>query len=114
MKYLAAALIGLVSMMGSAETKTASAKENAYKMNVLRTAYCLRGHTRTGKSTSYGIVAVDPNYIPMHSRMYIPGYGYGYAEDTGSLVKGRHIDVWVSSCDAAMGMTRHVTITVYH
>jgi 3D (Asp-Asp-Asp) domain-containing protein len=105
-----AVLTALILILGNIGTKTAQAST---KLRVLRTAYCLRGHTATGTYVHPGTVAVDPRIIRLGSRMYIPGYGRGRAEDTGSAVKGYHIDVWMSSCSAAMRSTRYVTITVY-
>lgn len=70
-------------------------------VHVLVTAYCLAGHTASGTQVQHGTVAVDPRVIPMHTRLRIPGYGYGRALDTGSAVKGHHIDVWMGSCSAA-------------
>jgi uncharacterized protein YabE (DUF348 family) len=51
------------------------------------------GRTYTGEQMRTGIVAVDPRTIPLHSKLYIPGYGYGDALDTGSAILGRHIDL---------------------
>jgi uncharacterized protein YabE (DUF348 family) len=51
------------------------------------------GRTATGVIVTYGIVAVDPNVIPLGTRMFIPGYGYGVAADTGGAVKGHIIDL---------------------
>ena len=51
------------------------------------------GHTATGAVVTYGIVAVDPNVIPLGTRMFIPGYGYAVAADTGGAVKGYIIDL---------------------
>ncbi|GHT25294.1 hypothetical protein AGMMS49953_09920 [Endomicrobiia bacterium] len=44
-----------------------------------------------------GIVAVDPNVIPLKTRLFIPGYGYGYAGDKGSLIRGKRIDLGVNN-----------------
>jgi 3D (Asp-Asp-Asp) domain-containing protein len=41
----------------------------------------------------HGIVAVDPRVISLHSEVYVPGYGVGYAGDTGGAIKGRRIDL---------------------
>jgi len=41
----------------------------------------------------YGIVAVDPRVINLHSRVYVPGYGIGIAGDTGGAIRGRRIDL---------------------
>lgn len=51
------------------------------------------GRTATGVQVTYGVVAVDPTVIPLGTRMYIPGYGYGTAADTGGAVKGYIIDL---------------------
>ena len=51
------------------------------------------GRTATGVVVTYGIVAVDPDVIPLGTRMFIPGYGYAVAADTGGAVKGYIIDL---------------------
>jgi uncharacterized protein YabE (DUF348 family)/3D (Asp-Asp-Asp) domain-containing protein len=51
------------------------------------------GRTATGVLVTYGVVAVDPSVIPLGTRMYIPGYGYAVAADTGGAVKGYIIDL---------------------
>jgi 3D (Asp-Asp-Asp) domain-containing protein len=48
----------------------------------------------------YQSIAVDPNVIPLGSRVYIPAYrhdghgGWFVARDTGGAIRGRHIDVF--------------------
>jgi 3D (Asp-Asp-Asp) domain-containing protein len=44
-----------------------------------------------------GIVAVDSKVIPLKIRLFISGYGYGYAGDTGNLIKGKHIELGVNN-----------------
>lgn len=51
------------------------------------------GITRTGKQAGFGIAAVDPQVIPLKTKLYVPGYGPATADDTGGLVLGRHIDL---------------------
>ena len=51
------------------------------------------GITASGLPAGTGIVAVDPNVIPFRSEVYVPGYGVGFAGDTGGGVKGRWIDL---------------------
>lgn len=47
-------------------------------------------------------VAVDPNVIPLGSKLLIDGVVYS-AEDVGSKVKGKIIDVWVEHEDNSFG-----------
>ena len=51
------------------------------------------GITRTGDPMRKGVVAVDPRYIPLRSRVYVPGYGFGDVLDTGGKIKIRRIDL---------------------
>ncbi len=67
-------------------------------MNVYATSYdssCPGCSTRTatGMTLDKGIIAVDPTVIPLHTKMYVPGYGFGAAEDTGGAIKGYKIDL---------------------
>jgi uncharacterized protein YabE (DUF348 family)/3D (Asp-Asp-Asp) domain-containing protein len=51
------------------------------------------GRTRIGLPAGYGIVAVDPTWIPLGSNVYVPGYGTALAGDTGGKIKGKRIDL---------------------
>lgn len=63
------------------------------------------GKTATGMQAKYGVVAVDPSVIPLHSRLYIEGdngswsYGYAVAGDTGGAIKGNKIDLFFNTAD---------------
>ena len=83
-------------------------------LTVLATGYALKGTTATGVGVAYGIVAVDPNVIPLGTRMTVPGYGEGVAADTGGAITGARIDLWFPTRAEALAWgTRTVTITLH-
>ena len=51
------------------------------------------GITATGMMARHGVVAVDPDVIPLGTRVYIPGYGLAIAADTGGAINGDRIDL---------------------
>ena len=66
------------------------------------TAYAIRGYTRTGTHTRWGVVAVDPTVIPLGSKLMVEGFAEIFtAEDTGSGVKGKWVDIWFPSYEEA-------------
>lgn len=84
-------------------SKVLSVKATAY------TACEVWGHsTASGMYAQIGVIAVDPKVIPMGTKVYIagvgkvPDYGYAIAGDTGGLIKGNKIDLYLNdeaSCD---------------
>ncbi len=83
------------------------------QVTVSATGYALPGTTATGLPVGWGIVAVDPSFIPLGTRMSIPGYGEGVAADTGSAVRGAIIDLWFPTREQALAWGRRtVTITI--
>ncbi len=59
------------------------------------------GRTSSGTVARHGTVAADPRVFKMGTRLSIPGYGVGVVEDTGGSIKGRHIDLWFPTHEAA-------------
>lgn len=55
------------------------------------------GRTRTGLLGCYGVAAVDPRFIPLGTKLYVEGYGYAVAADTGGAIKGNRIDLCVDT-----------------
>ena len=59
--------------------------------------------TYTGTEVQVGTVAVDPNFIPLGTKMYIVSadgqyvYGYAIAEDTGGAIKGQIVDLYFNT-----------------
>ncbi|MBO4779118.1 MAG: 3D domain-containing protein [Selenomonadaceae bacterium] len=73
----------------------------------------VEGITAMGIPATYGIVAVDPDVIPLGSRVYIPGYGEALAADTGGAIYGNRIDLCMESYSEAMDFgRRYVTVFV--
>jgi 3D (Asp-Asp-Asp) domain-containing protein len=57
------------------------------------------GMTSAGYAAGYGVVAVDPDVIPLGTRLYIEGYGYAVAGDRGGSIDGKRIDVGFETVD---------------
>lgn len=64
------------------------------------------GYTALGIPARYGVAAVDPNVIPLGTRLYIPGYGEAIAADTGGAVNGYTIDLCMEDYTQAMAFGR--------
>lgn len=64
--------------------------------------------TATMTPSRVGVVAVNPEVIPYGTVMYIPDYGWGIAEDTGSAIRKRDdlIDVLVMTFEEAIAWGR--------
>jgi uncharacterized protein YabE (DUF348 family) len=77
------------------------------KLNCLATAYSNHSTTATGitpvrNEGGMSTIAVDPSVIPLGSKVYVDGYGYAIAADTGGAIKGNRIDIYLNSssqCD---------------
>jgi len=84
------------------------------------TAYCDSGVTKSGVRTRRGIVAADPAHLPVGSVVRVRGVGHPRYEgiytvmDTGGLVRGRRIDVYVPDCTEAkqFGFRKGVLVRV--
>ncbi|MDZ5713779.1 ubiquitin-like domain-containing protein [Jeotgalibacillus haloalkalitolerans] len=59
------------------------------------------------------VIAVDPSVIPLGSRVYVEGYGYAIAGDTGGAIKGNKIDIFIADRASALAWgNRTVKVTV--
>lgn len=62
-------------------------------------------------------VAVDPKVIPLGSHLYIDGVGWRVAEDTGGLIRGHTIDIYMGNGREALGQAyrwgRREVLVVY-
>jgi len=84
------------------------------------TAYCkgCTGITKTGinliKNPNQKVIAVDPNFIPLGTRVWVEGYGEAIAGDTGGAIKGEIIDVFIPDENEAnrWGRKKNVRIRI--
>lgn len=72
------------------------------KLNCIATAYSGHSNTATGRKPVRNIgglstIAVDPSVIPLGSKVYVDGYGYAIAADTGGAIKGNIIDLYLNT-----------------
>lgn len=105
-----------VNTSSSTESETEAAQAAApagRTVTVEATAYS-RNQASLGNITYSGIdlrenpnvIAVDPSFIPLGSRIYVPGYGEFVAGDTGGAINGNRIDIHMESLDAAWSFGR--------
>lgn len=65
------------------------------------------GITASGAPTKVGTtIGVDPSVIPLGTTVYMEGLGFRVAQDTGSEVGGKHIDVLVHTHSEALSKTK--------
>ena len=88
---------------------TESSSKEFYVTSTAYTAYCsgCSGTTSTGinlkANPNSKVIAVDPSVIPLGTKVYVDGYGYAVAGDTGSAIKGNKIDVFFPTKSQAYG-----------
>lgn len=88
------------------------------KINCIATAYSGDRTTATGRSPvrnpgGMSTIAVDPSFIPLGSKVYVEGYGYAIASDTGGAIKGNIIDLFLNSSSECKSWGRRpVTVLI--
>jgi len=75
-------------------------------VRMLATAYCDRGPTKSGIPAQPGVVAADIRQLPIGTRLRVVAPGQSYdgvytVLDTGSAIKGRDLDIFMTSCSRA-------------
>ena len=100
----------LVKKTGSSSAAGAGASKGSF----VATAYCLQGRTAMGHGVRRGIIAADPRVLKLGSRITISGgYSGSYlVSDTGGMIKGKRLDIWMPSCSEARRFGRR-TVQVY-
>jgi 3D (Asp-Asp-Asp) domain-containing protein len=75
------------------------------------TAYCKGSTTASGVNVRSGIAAADPDLLPVGSVVQVDAPGTRYdgvytVMDTGPQVQGRHLDLYMWSCNEALRFGR--------
>jgi len=84
---------GTADNRGLTIKKTITVTATAYEPGPTSCGKWANGYTATGLKAGRGVIAVDPKVIPLGTRVYVEGYGYAVAADTGGAIKGNKIDV---------------------
>jgi 3D (Asp-Asp-Asp) domain-containing protein len=116
------AVVSRVTIRGSrpAQLKTATPYRKLLRVFAMEaTAYTgmtakanPTGYTANGMHAQWGVVAVDPDLIPLGTHVFIPGYGLAIAADTGGAIVGRRIDLCMDRYGDAVRFGRQ-PVTVY-
>lgn len=88
------------------EEHSISTADTEEKLTVVATAYS-RNQPSLTNITATGIdlrdnpqvIAVDPDVIPLGTKVYVEGYGEAIAGDTGSAINGKRVDLHMESID---------------
>lgn len=115
-----------IILEGTKEVPTVPGMDTVEYSKVLTmnaTAYCpcakccgsyANGYTANGMKAGYGVAAVDTSVIPLGTKLYVEGYGYCIAADTGGAIKGNRIDLCYGSHQAALNSGfGHKNVKVY-
>ena len=82
------------------------------------TAYYGHGITASGlkpvrNPDGISTIAVDPDVIPLGTKVYVSGYGLAIAADTGGAIKGNIIDVFLNTNEECISWgRRNVTVQI--
>ena len=84
---------------GSTPTSTTGAR--GVELGVFEvTCHTGKGATASGRPSSRETVSVDPQVVPLGTRLVIDKVGTRVAADTGRAIRGRRLDIWESSAAA--------------
>lgn len=112
-----------IVIKGTGQVYASRGGDITYKRKLSCTATAYSGHstTATGRRPVRNIgglstIAVDPSVIPLGSKVYVDGYGYAIAADTGGAIKGNIIDLYLntsSECNSWGRRPVNVLIVAY-
>jgi peptidoglycan hydrolase CwlO-like protein/3D (Asp-Asp-Asp) domain-containing protein len=99
---IASRSVAKTSSKNTSLDRGSSSYKATYRMTA--TAYSGGGLTAMGikvvrDPNGLSTIAVDPRVIPLGTKVYIPGYGYAIAADTGGAIKGHKIDLYLNTVE---------------
>ena len=98
---------------GGARVRTLRMMATAYEPGPRSCGRYATGRTATGMRAGRGVAAVDPRVIPLGTKLYVEGYGYCVAADTGGAIKGNKIDLCYDTYGEAIRFgRRYVTVHI--
>jgi 3D (Asp-Asp-Asp) domain-containing protein len=77
--------------------KTLTVSATAYTANCKRCSGITALGLNLKKNPKLKVISVDPKVIKLGTKVYVEGYGYAIAGDTGGAIKGKKIDIFVPS-----------------
>ncbi|GEM_PF-158851 len=110
---------GSITISAAARAAGVDASQVKSTMSIETTAYTHTGNrTATGTWPKVGTVAVNPKQIPYGTKLYIEGYGFATAEDTGGFVRSTTatriiVDLFMNSEAECILYGRHYNVRVY-
>ena len=98
-------------------TLEAAKSKRPKSFEAMATAHSVEGETASGTKSRPGVAAADPSVLPLGSRIRVQGAGQYSGvytvEDTGRAIKGREIDLYMTSAAEAKKFGRQrVRVTV--
>ena len=103
--------------------ETSADQDAVMELTMTATAYTAScegcsGITATGinllENPDMKVISVDPNVIPLGSKVWVEGYGEAIAGDTGGAIKGNKIDIFIPDKQDAINYgVQEVQVKVY-
>lgn len=103
------------SQENNSSTTTNNNKNYLSTFSMSATAYTGGGLTAMGikpirDPNGLSSVSVDPSVIALGSKVYVEGYGYAIASDTGGAIKGNKIDLYMNSLEDCHSFGRRTVV----
>ena len=82
--------------------KTITVSATAYTANCRNCSGITALGLNLKKNPKLKVISVDPRVIKLGTKVYVEGYGYAIAGDTGGAIRGKKIDIFVPSYKKAI------------